>query len=241
MLNLGVNDVRILAKNVEPDTPGITATVFVRQAFRQFFPGESAVGGLVNRAVRAAAVEAIRSASALVSGGIEGFRAFGIHGNVAYAGVVIDFQDLLPGLAAIAGLVNAPLRVGSPKMTLCRHINDFRIFRMNDDSADVVCFFQSHVLPGLAGIEGLVNAVAPRGTLAIIGLAGSDPNDRWVRWRDGDVADGRHALLIEDRLPRSPVVRSLPHTAGSCADVNDIRIAFAAHHGGANLAKLQTF
>ena len=70
MLDLGINNVGIFAVNIQPDAPGIAAAVFVRQPFRQFLPRHPAIRGLVNRAVRPAAVEAERRAPPLVRGRI---------------------------------------------------------------------------------------------------------------------------------------------------------------------------
>src|SRR5206468_2344112 len=86
-------------------------------------------------------------------------------------------------------------------------------------------------------------------SLTVIRLAGSDPNHRWVGRSNGDIADRRNVLFVEHRLPGRAVVGRLPHSAGSGADVHDIRIAFdhgevvnaPAHHRGADLAKFQVF
>ena len=64
-----VNDVRILAVNIQSDAAGVSA-IFVGQSLGQFLPGQSAICGLVNRALRSAAVESIGCAPPLIRCGI---------------------------------------------------------------------------------------------------------------------------------------------------------------------------
>jgi len=67
--------------------------------------------------------------------------------------------------------------------------------------------------------------------------------NRRVRRRNRDVANRRHALLIEHRLPRRAVVRCFPNASRSRAHVHDVRIALhhceiinaPAHRRGTNL------
>ena len=118
---------------------------------------------------------------------------------------------------------------------------------MNHDSANVVRGGQAHVFPGLATVERFVNSIAPRGTLAVVGLAAPDPDHGRIGRSDGNVADGRDAFLIEHRLPGCAVVGGFPDAAGGRAHVHDVGIDFddcevinaPAHHGGTNLAKFQ--
>src|ERR1043166_3029005 len=177
VLNERVYDVGILAIDVQPDAPGFAA-IFVWQTFGEFFPGHATVGGLIDGAFDSATVEAKGSAAALIRGGIKSVRAFRVHSDIADAGVIADFQDLVPSLAAVSGLVHAALRIGSPKMAESSGVNDIGIFRMDDDPADVPGFGEAHVLPSLARIGRLIDAIAPGRTLAIVGLAGADPYHR---------------------------------------------------------------
>ena len=69
----------------------------------------------------------------------------------------------------------------------------FGVLRMDDDLADLERLLQAHVLPGLAAVGGLVDAVAVGDGVARVVLAGADPDDvpdrtgrrrrrRWRRW-----------------------------------------------------------
>ena len=64
-----------------------------------------------------------------------------------------------------------------------------------------------------AAVGGLVDADARHGRAEEVRLAGADPHDVGVRRRDGDVADARRRLVLEDGLPRRAVVVGLPHAA----------------------------
>ncbi len=66
VLHHRVDDVRVLAINVEADAADISGGIFVRQSLGQFPPGRSAVGGFVNAAVRATSVESVRRAPPLI-------------------------------------------------------------------------------------------------------------------------------------------------------------------------------
>ena len=120
---------------------------------------------------------------------------------------------------------------------------------MNHDSPDVTRRLQPHLLPGLPAVERLVRSISPGGALPVVRLSRSDPQHRRIRRRNRDVANRRHALLIEHRLPRRAIVRCFPHASRSRAHVHDVRIALhhceiinaPAHRRGTNLPKFQVF
>src|SRR6266550_1151108 len=128
-----------------------------------------------------------------------------------------------------------------------RHIGRIVILRMNHDSPDVARGLQPHLLPGLPAVERLVRSIAPGGALPVVRLSCPDPHHRGVRRRNRNVANRRHALFIEYRLPRGAVVSRFPHAPRSRAHVHDVRIALhdceivdaPAHRRGANLAEFQ--
>jgi hypothetical protein len=51
------------------------------------------------------------------------------------------------------------------------------------DAADVLAGAQPHVGPGLAGVGGLVDAVAPADALPVGAFAGADPDDVGLGWK----------------------------------------------------------
>ncbi len=238
-----VDDVAVAAIDVETDA----AEVLLRQAFGHLLPGRAAVEGPINRAAGTSAVHAEDGAAALVGGGKDRVWILIIHRDVVHAGVGIDIEDLVPGLAAVGGFEDAALFVGSPETACGSDIHDVRIGGMDEDPADVVGFLESHVNPGLAAVLRLVHTVAPRGTLAVVRLARPDPDGVGFRGSDGYVTDARLGLLVEDRSPRDAAIDGLPD-AGRCGGrVDDVGVGLddgevvdaASHIGGSDLSETE--
>ena len=146
-------------------------------------------------------------------------------------GVVIDEQHLLPRLSAVGGLEDAALRIRAPQVSDARDIHDVGIGRMNHDAADVAGLLEAHVAPRPAAVHRLVDAVAPRRALPVVGFAGAGPDDVRVRWRDGEIADRHHRVdAVEDRHPRRALVRALEDPAAGRADVDGVRGAGHPRH-----------
>ena len=104
--------------------------------------------------------------------------------------------------------------------------DDVGIARVDEDRADEARIFQADVGPGGAGVGGAIDAVA--GGL----FAGADDYDIWVRWGDGDVADGGYVLVVEDGLPVGAAARGFPDAAAGGAHVVRGGIAGNACYGG---------
>ena len=104
-------------------------------------------------------------------------------------------------------------------------------------------------IPGIgpAAVNRLVDAVAPRRALAVVRLAGADPDEVGVALRHRDVADRHQSLALELRLERRAVVDRLPHPAVRGADVEDGRVRFvhgqvgdaAGHRGRTDRTEMQ--
>ena len=90
---------------------------------------------------------------------------------------------------------------------------------MNDNSANVLGLLETHVAPGLSGVLGLVDSVAPRRAALIVVLSRSHPQDVGTARRHCDVTDRRRALMIEDRLPRRTTIRRLPDATRGRRDI----------------------
>ena len=63
---------------------------------------------------------------------------------------------------SIDGFVNPTLLVWSIGMTESTYVNNFRISRINHDSADLASILQAHVRPRGAAVDGFVNSIAGR-------------------------------------------------------------------------------
>src|SRR5262249_17673758 len=137
-----------------------------------------------------------------------------VHGDVDDAGPLVDVEDLPPALAAVGGLVEAALLAGAVEPAQRPDVDDVRVGRVDDDTADLEALFQAHVLPGLAAVGGLVDAVAVAHRVARVVLAGADPDDAGVGRGHGDVADADGGLLVELVLEGDAVVGRLQQPAG---------------------------
>ena len=189
----------------------------------------------------------IRPAAVLPHPGVEDLGVRGIDGQVAGPGLGIDVEDLLPGLAAVERPVDAAVLVRAPEVALGGDVDDVGIDRVDDDAADEAGLGQAHVLPGLAGVLGLVDAVAGGHGIAGRGLARADPDDIGVALRDGHRADRDRRFLVEGGGPVQPGILGLPQPArpDRGVDRRDVRLGDgevdrpAAHVGRADVAGLE--
>src|SRR6185369_7910435 len=220
MLEFGVDDVGVPAIDVK----GAAADVSGRgQASGHFGPLRTAVQGTVETGIGTAAVISKDRAAARVGRGVEDVGAFGIDGDIGDAGVFVDGQRLGPVSASVGALVDATLFVRPPEIAERGDVHDVGIGGMDHDAADVAGVLQAEVGPGDAGIHRLVDAIAPRRTLSIVGLAGADVENRRIGWREGEVTDGGIRLIVEDRLPGVAPVDGLEDSAGGDPHVDDAR------------------
>ena len=172
VLDAGVDDVRVGAIDVHADAAERTG----RHALRQLGPRAAGIARLPHRAAGAAAVEAPGGAAPLIGRGVEHLVVRGIHHQLGGAGVVVDEVDARPGQAAVGRLVDAALAAASPQAAERRDVDHVVIDRIDDDPRDVLRRAEAHVLPGLAAVDRLVEAVAPRAALAVVVLAAADPH-----------------------------------------------------------------
>ena len=133
--------------------------------------------------------------------------------HVADAGVLGDREHRRPGLAAVGRLVEAAVAAGRPERALRRDVDGVRVLRVDQDLADVLGALEADVLPALAAVLALVDAVAVADAALAVVLAGADPDDVRVLRVDRDAADRVGALAVEDGRPGGPGVLGLPDAA----------------------------
>ena len=92
------------------------------------------------------------------------------------------------------------------------------LWSIDDDVANVLRVVEPHAFPTLAAVETTIHAVAVTYVPPADVLAGTDPDDLWMTWIDGQTTDGVRSLAVEDRLPRRARVRGLPETTASDSD-----------------------
>src|SRR5205823_5246566 len=100
-----------------------------------------------------------------------------------------------PGLAAVGRPVDAPLLAVAPELAGDAGVDHVGVLRVHDDPRDPLRLGQARVRPRLAGVGGLVDAVADGDGVAGPGLAGTDPDRARIPRVDGDGSDRLHRLL----------------------------------------------
>src|SRR5262249_37937778 len=121
---------------------------------------------------------------------VDDARVRRVHGEIDGAGVVAALEDLFPGGAAVGGAVDAAHFVRAPEVAERGAIDDVRVLGVNADGADMVGILKADVAPGVAGVDGLVDAVAVGGVAADAGFTHTGVNDVGVGIGDGDGTDG---------------------------------------------------
>ena len=148
------------------------------------------------------------------------------------APVLLSRKRTLRHVAPPSVLLNTPRSAfGTPcwpnaatKTTLC-------IGRMDANLRNILGLAEADVPPGLAGVGGLVDAVARLDVAADARLARADEDDVRIRFRHGDRAHRRAAnLSIRDRRPGFPAIGRLPQTAARGAEIPDVRLTLGAGH-----------
>ena len=210
-------------------------------------PGIAAVGGFVDARLRAAGKERPGVPPPLVSRGIHHVRVRRVELHVGDAGVLIDFQHLNPGRAAVGGFVEPTMTTRRPQRALRGNEHNVAVARVHENLADVFGSLESHLLPGSSTISAAVDAVTPPNVSPAHVLAGADPHDLRIRRIEGNVTDRVRGSIVEDRRPCDAGIRSLPEPAGPdghvpraalCRVHGDVGDA-AAHDGRADGAEFE--
>src|SRR5690348_15970005 len=139
----------------------------------QPFPGRAIVDGLIKSAAGPAADGRPGVALCFVKCGEQDVWIGRIEGEIDGSGLVVFEENLLPGLAAIAGFEDAARFVGAIRVAHRRDIEHIRICGVHNDSSDVPGVLEADVIPGLAAVQRLVHAVAVRNISPPAGLAGA--------------------------------------------------------------------
>ncbi len=212
-----VDDVRLLRRDGQPDLAQRAA----RQPRPEPLPRLAAVFALPDAGARAAAHVRGDGPVPVPRGRVQPVRVARVDDDVGGARPLLVAQHLAPRLAAVRGLVQTPLVAGPPERALGRDPDHVRVLRVHDDRGQVLGILQPHVPPRPAAVRGLVDPVAVAHVPAAHVLARAHPDDVRGARVDGHRADAVRPLVVEDRLPRRPRVRRLPHAAGPHGHVDD--------------------
>ena len=200
--------------------------------------------GAARRCIRsfAAGTERPALAAEIPQAGDQAIRVGRIEADARTAGGKVGaLQDLRPGLAAVAGLVEAAIRAVAPQRAGRAGIDDIAVGWVHHDLGDALHIGQAHQRPVVAAVGGLVDAVAHRNAVARPAFAGADPHGLLVGGIQCDGADRLHRLLVELGREAGAAIVGFPHAArGGAHEDGDLAIIFharrqrrdAARHGG---------
>ena len=140
-------------------------------------PGFSRVSRFPKSGTGATAIEAPRSSAPLIRRRVKRLVVRRIHDQIGEARVFVDELDVVPGLAAVGGFEDAAFFVWAKQMAQHGDIDYVRIFRIDNDPRDGLRIGETHPGKGRAGVRRFVNPIAKARALAVVGLAGADPDD----------------------------------------------------------------
>ena len=164
----------------------------LRQSFRQRMPCVAIVGGLEQPA--AGAIELVvvlpRPFARFPQGCVDNVRVGGIDRYVGAAGALILRDDSLPRPAAIGRTINPSLIIGPIRMPEHGCENTVGIAGIYGKRGNLLRIIKAEMGPGLAGIDGFVNAVANGEIGANQPFAAADVDDIRVGRGNCDRANG---------------------------------------------------
>ena len=213
---------RVARSKRDPD-----ATEILRgEAPRDRLPGVAAVLGAVEAAARPVRgrVRVPGRPPRLPERGEDRPRVGRVEGEIDRARVLVLEENARPAPAAVLRAEDPALGVRPVRVAERRDVDEVGVARIHDDPPDLPRGLETDVRPGLAPVRRAIHAVAVRDVRAHVGLARADVEDARVRGRDGDRADRRDRLAVEDRLPRAARVLGLPDAAADGAEVEVIRL-----------------
>ena len=127
------------------------------------------------------------------------------------------------------------------------HEHDLRVGRIHGDTVDGLRFLETQVMPGFAAVCCAPDAVTDGRALTVIGLAGPDVYDVWIRRRNADGAYRLVLITVELRVPVIASIRRFPEPTSRKPDVHNHGIFFRAlniiepphHHCRTDRAELE--
>ena len=227
VLDHGVDDVRIAPGDVETDPSDATT----RDPAAELRPRAPGVRRLVNPAAGTAVYHLPRQPRLFIRRRVQHRRVLRVHHEIDDADLGADVEHLLPRGAAVHRPKHAAFLVLRVEVAHRGDVHDVGIRRMDRDARDVVRVLEAHVLPRLARVRRLVDAVARIRAARREGVARADPDDVRVRGRYGDVANRELALPVEHRLERRAVVGRLPHASGPERHVERVQVGLGGRGG----------
>src|SRR5207253_2403395 len=224
-----INPPRIAWRKSNPDP---SETFRWQSLSGQMFPMVAPVSGAIQAAARSAGrgVNTPRRPAGLPQSGKNRFRISRFERQIDCSCVIVVKENFLPALSAVLRTEDASLLVRPVGMTKRSDENSVRVPRVHEDPPDLPRIIQPDMRPVLAAVRGLVHSIPARNRGAHVGFSRAGVNEVRIRRRNGDRSNRCNRLRIEDRIPRSPRVVSLPNSAAHASEIVNFRLPAHAHH-----------
>lgn len=159
--------------------------------------------------------------------GIQYARVVRVYYEVNRAGAFVMEKYLRPRLPAIAGAVDAALRVWAEAMPEGRDVDSFRVSGMHNDAGDIVRRFKAAVPPCLAAILSHIHTVATGDIARQAALPGANIDDIRRAWGNGNRTHRTTAeCAVTERSPRRAAIVCPPDPAAACPAIKRFRVCW---------------
>ena len=136
-------------RDIDPDS---SRQSHVGQTLGELLPVSAPVRALEDSVPRAGYWITPGSADPVPHGNVERLGVLRIHDQVPGAYPLRDVEDFFPGRPSIRRLEHTSFFIIGPFMARGCDIDNIRILRVDDDSADCIGVGKTHVLPGLSRV-----------------------------------------------------------------------------------------
>ena len=121
--------------------------------------------------------------------------------------------QFIPSCAAVSGFKQAASTRVSPEMAYGRHVNNVRICRVSGDTGDLMGLLKPHIDKCFPTVGRLVDSVTPTAAVAVVGLAGADPDDIGIALKKSHVTDRAASIVVKNRRPSDAGIGRFKHAS----------------------------
>ena len=178
---------------------------------------------------------------------VDDVRVLRVHVEVGAPVPVVDKERPAPRRPPVARDEHAALRVRPPDMPHGAGEDGAHVGRAHHHPGDVPRITEPEETPAPAAVGRLVHPAAEGDRIARVRLAGAGVDHVGVSGLQGEIADGKRRLLLEERGPGGAAIDGFPDAAGRRSHIDGVRVAWhafdvgrASHHvGGADGAEVE--
>ena len=124
-------------------------------------------------------------------------------------------KNIIPAFTTVFGHIYTPISTFTPEWSICRNIDNIRIFWMNDNISDMFRVFKSHIFPWCTTINWFINSIAVRHRSLIIIFTCTNPNNICIARIYCNTTYWIRRLTIKYWCVINPPVWSFPNTSRS--------------------------